>query len=551
MKQKEKIFTLHEANSELKKEVELLKEHNETYQEIINGSITKDSDSQQTVSVQSKGTCRVFSLSNPPLNLTLQEQEDHPDVFYWDIHEFRIKARHRTKQENKGETNGEVNLVITKWKHGHPPKSATTGTNHCHFYLEYHDGTLVSRKDLMLLSQKARMIWWELNNVGLAPPTFGQMTKIAWDFFWCCMVTYPEFQFLLLCKGGKWKLRQWSIKSYSGWAAIHSVREVKPKATCTLDDLDLIELDLEDKDIDTDGNNDNQVSAVVHPMPSPSTSLFTTPASVIADPFAPVPSPSTPSTLHDPHSDPQGSPLHTSPTTSSMRPTDDATSLTNAPDANATRTPNSSPSDVALGQPPTPTIEGRGLDPTTVAPAPSPAPVDIGNIDAMGEPSQPDTGGIHRNDANPRPMLDAAAMTPSDAGPTPPSQNDPVDINGTILPTTDTCPMNLGPEDANANASKKWKSSNNVPPLAPTKKQKSSGAPAIPTQTNSIRNICMRHWNQLQPGGQGTATHFDAYYKALSDAEKEPFKKQMYIGHGATRKANVAANKGNAALTSS
>ncbi|KAH8992894.1 hypothetical protein EDB83DRAFT_2325246 [Lactarius deliciosus] len=529
MKQKEEIFALHEANSELKKEVKLLKERNETYQEIINGSITKDSDSQQMVSIQSKGARRVFSLSNPPPNPTLQEQ-DHPDVFYWDIHEFRIEARHRAKQENKGETNGEANLVITKRKHGRPPKSTTTGTNHCHFYLKYHDGTLVSCEDLMLLSQKARMIWLELNNVGLAPPTFGQMTKIAWDFFWRCMVTYPKFQFLLLCKGGEWKLQQWSIKSYSGWATIHG----------TLNDLDLIELDPEDKDIDTYGDDNDQVSAVVHAMPSPST---------------------------NPHSDPQGSPLHTSPTTSSVWPTDDATSPINAPDTNATRTPNSSPSDVALGQPPTPTIEGRGLDVTTVAPAPSPTPVDIGNIDAMGEPSQPDTGGIHGNDANPRPMLNTAATTPSDAGPTPPSQNDPVNVDGTILPTTNMCLMNLGPKDANANASKKWKSSNNVPPLAPTKKQKSSGAPAIPTQTNSIRNICMWHWNQLQPGGQGTATHFNAYYKALSDAEKEvhepffnttpplihtkPFKKQMYIGRGATRKANAVVNKGNAASTSS
>ncbi|KAH8997107.1 hypothetical protein EDB86DRAFT_2828874 [Lactarius hatsudake] len=67
-----------------------------------------------------------------------------------------------------------------------------------------------------------------------------------------------------------------------------------------------------------------------------------------------------------------------------------------------------------------------------------------------------------------------------------------------------------------------------------TKKQRSSGMLAIPTQTNSIRNICMQHWNQLQPGGQGTAAHFNAYYKALSDTEKEPFKKQMYIGRGAT-----------------
>jgi hypothetical protein len=62
----------------------------------------------------------------------------------------------------------------------------------------------------------------------------------------------------------------------------------------------------------------------------------------------------------------------------------------------------------------------------------------------------------------------------------------------------------------------------------------------------------MRHWNQLQPGGQGTVAQFDAYYKTLSDIEKEvrslllqtiparplthakPFKKEMYVGRGAT-----------------
>ncbi|KAH9011404.1 hypothetical protein EDB84DRAFT_1445163 [Lactarius hengduanensis] len=325
------------------------------------------------VSVQSKGTCRIFSLANPPPNSTLQEQEDHPDVFYWDIHEFRIEARCCTKQGNKGETNGEANSVIMKRKCGCPPKSKTTGTNHCHFYLEYHNGTLLSSKDITLLSQKARMAWLELNDVGLTPPTFGQMTKITWDFFWCSMV--------------------------------------KPKATDTLDDLNLIQLDLEDKDSDTDGNNNDQASGSCTP---------------------------------NPHSDPQGSPLHTSPTTISVQPTDNATSTINAPDMNATSTPNSSPSDAALGQlnvkqPLTPTIDRRDPDLTTVAPAPSPAPVDIGNIDTISKPSQPDTG-----------------------------------------------PMDLGPRDANTNVSKKQKSNNNMPPVAPAKKQKSLGAPAIPTQTNSI-----------------------------------------------------------------
>jgi len=63
----------------------------------------------------------------------------------------------------------------------------------------------------------------------------------------------------------------------------------------------------------------------------------------------------------------------------------------------------------------------------------------------------------------------------------------------------------------------------------------------------------MRHWNQLQPGGQGLTADFNAYYKALSDAEKEvceprfetipsdvsstrtkPFKQEMYKRRDAT-----------------
>ena len=31
----------------------------------------------------------------------------------------------------------------------------------------------------------------------------------------------------------------------------------------------------------------------------------------------------------------------------------------------------------------------------------------------------------------------------------------------------------------------------------------------------------MRHWNGLQSGGQGLASDFDAYFKTLSDMDKE------------------------------
>ncbi|KAH9011381.1 hypothetical protein EDB84DRAFT_1445184 [Lactarius hengduanensis] len=243
MKQKEEIVALQVSNSELKKELELLKECNEMYREIINGSITKDDD-QQTVSIQSKGARRVFSLTNPPPNPKLEAQEDHPDVRFWNVLEFRVETRHRNKNRGKGETNGDASMVITKPKRGRPARSDSTRStdNRGHFYLEYHDGTLVSSSVITSLSEKSRMIWLELDDVGLAPPSFCKMTKIAFDFFWRSILAYPKFQFLLLCNSGEWKLRQWSIKSYSNWALHNGVREAKPKDT-ELNDPALIQMD--------------------------------------------------------------------------------------------------------------------------------------------------------------------------------------------------------------------------------------------------------------------------------------------------------------------
>ena len=37
----------------------------------------------------------------------------------------------------------------------------------------------------------------------------------------------------------------------------------------------------------------------------------------------------------------------------------------------------------------------------------------------------------------------------------------------------------------------------------------------------SCRNICMRHWNEAQPGGQGLLTEFELYFKSLSRAATE------------------------------
>ncbi|KAH9167195.1 hypothetical protein EDB89DRAFT_1910206 [Lactarius sanguifluus] len=62
---------------------------------------------------------------------------------------------------------------------------------------------------------------------------------------------------------------------------------------------------------------------------------------------------------------------------------------------------------------------------------------------------------------------------------------------------------------------------------------------AIPPDGNSIKNVCMRRWNELQPRGQGLASEFEEYFEALSDSDKKPFKKEMRIIQLANRKAKA------------
>ena len=39
----------------------------------------------------------------------------------------------------------------------------------------------------------------------------------------------------------------------------------------------------------------------------------------------------------------------------------------------------------------------------------------------------------------------------------------------------------------------------------------------------------MRHWNDKQPGGQGLLSDFNAYFKALSDNDKEVCRPRNHV----------------------
>ncbi|KAH9012318.1 hypothetical protein EDB85DRAFT_1900446 [Lactarius pseudohatsudake] len=99
------------------------------------------------------------------------------------------------------------------------------------------------------------------------------------------------------------------------------------------------------------------------------------------------------------------------------------------------------------------------------------------------------------------PILNTAATTPSDAEATLPSQNDPVSNGSGTWGCQRRCQQEMKEQQQGATHGSDQE----------TKVLGHAGH----TNTDKL--------NQLQPGGQGiaSAAHFDAYYKALSDAEKE------------------------------
>ena len=213
--------------------------------EIVNGSIAKDCEAQIPGPDGSRQGLRIFSLANPPPKPVLREQENYPHVKCWSREDYS-----KLKKKKRGVTDGEATSVLTKRKPGRPTKSSTLDTDdHSkHFYLEHEDGTPISREDIVEMSVKARMTWEELLKKGMAPVTFCKITKAAWEFYWYSMAAYPEFDFIMLCKNGEWKLRQWSIDSYSSWTRTSGVRIVNPPKAEDLNNPTLIQMDLKGAD---------------------------------------------------------------------------------------------------------------------------------------------------------------------------------------------------------------------------------------------------------------------------------------------------------------
>ncbi|KAH9043032.1 hypothetical protein EDB84DRAFT_1640155 [Lactarius hengduanensis] len=528
------------SKTDFTKNFELLKERNETYRK-INGSITKDDD-QQTVSIQSKGAVGVFTYK--PSTKSEARQRRSPRCRFWNVLESESKSE--SQQEPKQGSD-----------------STRSTDNGGHFYLEYHDGTLVSSSVIASLSEKSRMIWLELDDVGLAPPSFCKMTKIAFDF-WRSILAYPNSNscFFATVANGNYG------------------NEAKPKDT-ELNDPALIQMDptsdddddessagkcpRESSDSDGQGNGDDDSGEnnAPHSVIQPCTRVKTlVPEYLLWSIYDPQFSDSGPIILGA-----TGATYTRTLDIDITQPEPNGAPVTN------TTSPNNTSADVTSGRAPAATLDGRDLNPATVstpapasAPSPTPTPAPIpapapSRACSFPAPAPVPACSRPRACSVPAPALVPALLCPRAHRQTEPiqhrwdtqvrrrrhsrgdninsddqtdTQGDPTN-HGSTVTTTNTGPTgrNLRLERAKADSSKKRK--NDTLPAAPTKKHKSLEAPAVPTQANTIRNISMRHWNQLQPGGQGTAAHFDAYYKALTDTEKEPFKKEMYVGRGARR----------------
>ncbi|KAH9039920.1 hypothetical protein EDB84DRAFT_1020222 [Lactarius hengduanensis] len=270
-----------------------------------------------------------------------------------------------TADMKKGESDGDSSTAGTKAKPGRQRQDSDSDSMSEYFYLQNADGTTVSKEVISRMSEKAQAIWEALDERGLAPTTFDNISEIAWDFYARIMLNDPEFFFLQLCDDGQWKLKEWSNSSYSSWYDNRGQEKAESNDSI-LDDTNPVQLGSTNKTvnkIDRDSRNGDDES---------------------------------------------GSKV------------------------NNTETPHS---------------------------------------------------------------------------------------------TSD---------------SKKRKTEGKVA-SGSLKKQKAVETLAIPTDRNTIRNICMRHWNELQPGGQGLASEFDVYFKTLSDTDKEPFKKEMRAVPRATKKARAAA----------
>ncbi|KAH9063603.1 hypothetical protein EDB87DRAFT_1681257 [Lactarius vividus] len=511
-------------------------------------------------------------LDLPPRQ-ALRIQTDNPGVVYW----LRKEYRRAAQKQNRGETDGNATSVQAKRKPGCPPRDSEDKEDHsAHFYLENQDGTPIDKSVITEMSRKARMLWRTLDKSGLALETFGKIENRAWDYFSRTILADKAHDFLLLCDDGEWKLREWSTKSYPSWYrnrhlpvtpkteknSTNLVKDSDPSADKEKDENDLRKQVLEDpKLIHMKSHNSSQGEDKVCHNPE-------------AEEHHSDDSDDDPNEHAKDDDDPESDAENDNPDARDSEQHIENGNKTTGP-STGTRTSTTSalvgadgPTTVTGGTQGTPTLP---MGPSTnthasttsalvnpFAPEPSDLLVPSVGTSNAGETvktannTMPDTtSGLRfklkmrapRKSSSDAVDKDALTLAPATHRTTTTNGTNPTCVGQNARPLPDVLPITPPPiSHVKAKVDKKRKPNSSNTSTTTSKRQKVSNAMAIPTEGNSIRNICMHHWNEEQPGGQGRLSEFDVYFTSLTDADKEPFKKELRIAQVTARKAKKRAN---------
>ena len=157
-----------------------------------------------------------LKYGNLPPKHTLRQRADTPQIDLWTKKQLRSAVQARANAQ-RGDTDGNATSAHTKKKKGRPSKGFKIDDNPTHFYLQNEDGSPVDDDRIVEMSRKARMLWRTLDKDNMAPPTFGQISAKAWEYFSRIMLADEAYDFLLLCDDGEWKLWEWCTRSYPSW----------------------------------------------------------------------------------------------------------------------------------------------------------------------------------------------------------------------------------------------------------------------------------------------------------------------------------------------
>ncbi|KAI9428663.1 hypothetical protein H4582DRAFT_2135776 [Lactarius indigo] len=543
-------------NDELTKENDHLNVEVKTLKEAL-GLFAKDYHSRQT-GTDGKVTSITSEILDLPVKQALRIREDNPGVVYWVKKEYTRAAR----KKNRGETDGNATSVQVKRKRGRPPQDSNDEEDHStHFYLETRDGIPVDKSVIAEMSRKARMLWRTLDKCGLAPETFGKIENRAWDYYSRTLLADKAHDFLLLCDDGEWKLREWSTKSYPSWYRNrHLPVTAKTEKDSTGSDKDL--------DPNSDRDNDPRKKLLEDPNLIRMNSHDGSQDEGGDDPDAgehhTTDSDDDPSDSEraknngDPDSDAEGG--NDDPGAGVSEQHAESGNKTTGSEADGPTTGGTTQSSSMSSMVSTIGVHSSTtsalIDPFAPAPSDSVSPSmgtgDTGEtLKSANNTTPTTTTGFRvklkvRAPRNPSSVaVDKETPTPAPTthGTTATSSTDPTSVGHNTGPPPDTPPPN---SHVKTKTDKKRKPEGSNTTTTTNKRQKSSNAAlAIPTEGNSIRNICMRHWNEQQSGGQGPLSDFDIYFKSLTDADKEPLKKELRIAQVTARKAKLSAKRAN------